>query len=66
MKKPAFISIIKCNIRLTIIFSLVSIILGQSPDFNLTINVNGGGYGYDLTIGFTSDASDKYLSLIHI
>ena len=60
MKKPAFISIIKCNIRLTIIFFLLSIILGQSPDFNLTINVNGGEYDYDLTIGFSSDASDKY------
>ena len=60
MKKPAFISIIKCNIRFTIIFSLLSIILGQSPDFNLTINVNGGGYDYDLIIGFSSDASDKY------
>ena len=60
MKKPAFISIIKCNIRLTINFFLLSIILGQSPDFNLTINVNGGEYDYDLIIGFSSDASDKY------
>jgi len=60
MKKPAFISIIKCNIRLTMIFSLLSIIPGQSPNFSLTINVSGGGYGYDLTIGFSPDASDKY------
>ena len=60
MKKPAFISIIKCNIHLTIIFSLLSVVLTQSPDFNLTINVSGGGYDYDLIIGFSPVASDKY------
>ena len=59
MKKPAFISIIKCNIRFTIIFSLLSIILGQSPDFNLTIFVNGGEYDFDLMTGFSSAASDR-------
>mgnify|MGYP007026201789 CR=1 FL=1 len=41
------------------IFSLLSVVLAQSPDFNLTINVSGDGYDYDLIIGFSPVASDK-------
>ena len=60
MKKPAFIKTIKNHFYTIMLFSASSIVIAQSPDFNLTINVSGGGYGYDLVVGFSPDATDKY------
>ena len=50
----------KSCVHITMLLPLLSIVFSQSPDFTLTINVSGGGYGYDLNIGFSPDVSDKY------
>ena len=48
--------------RLIVVAILIffSQIFAQSPDFSVTINVTGGVGSYDLTIGFSPDATDGY------
>ena len=53
-------SFIRVHFLIIMFFPVLLAVCGQDPDFNFIINVNGGGYDYDLTIGFSSDASDKY------
>ena len=45
---------------MVVILIFVSQIFAQSPDFSVTINVMGGVGSYDLTIGFSPDATDGY------
>ena len=48
--------------RLIVVAILIffSQIFAQNPDFSVTINVTGGVGSYDLTIGFSPDATDGY------
>ena len=32
----------------------------QSQDFSISFNVSGGSSDYDLTVGFSPDATDEY------
>ena len=43
-----------------VILIIFSQIFAQSPEFSVTINVTGGVGSYDLTIGFSPDATDGY------
>ena len=60
MKIQVLIKTLTKHFYTTILLPVFSIVIAQTPDFNLTINVSGGNYGYDLVVGFSPDASDKY------
>ena len=60
MRIQVLIKTLTKHIYTTILLPVFSIVIAQTPDFNLTINVSGGNYGYDLVVGFSPDASDKY------
>ena len=64
MKIQVLIQTLTKHFYTTILLPVFSIVIAQTPDFNLTINVSGGNYGYDLVVGFSPDASDKYDSEI--
>jgi len=52
-----------CHIKRLIVFVILiffSQIFAQNPDFSITINVRGGENDYDLTVGFSPNASDGY------
>ena len=51
------------HIKRLIVFAIPIIfsrLFAQNPDFSIIINVRGGGNDYDLTVGFSPEATDGY------